>query len=87
MKSKIHETLHICDDIFQKQFPGSNLQKTFLKIFRRFTGKHHVMDPPFNKIAGLQPATLRKRRIQHRYFNVNFAESLGTISFRIFKND
>ena len=44
--------------------------------FRKFTGKHLVMDPIFNKIAGLQPATLKKRN-QHRYFNVNFATSLG----------
>ena len=32
----------------------------------------------FNKVAGLRPATLLKRRLWHRCFPVNFAKFLGT---------
>ena len=32
----------------------------------------------FNKVAGLRPATLLKKRLWHRYFPVNFAKFLRT---------
>ena len=30
----------------------------------------------FNKVAGLKPANLLKKRLRHRYFSVNFAKFL-----------
>ena len=41
-----------------------------------FTGKHLCQSLPFNKIAGLTPATLLKKKLWHRYFPVNFAKFL-----------
>ena len=37
-----------------------------------------MLESPFNKVAGLRPATLLKRRLQHRYFPVNFVKFLRT---------
>ena len=48
-------------------------------------------EPLFNKVAGLRPATLLKKRLWHRRFPVNFAEFLRTpflqnISWRLLQN-
>ena len=48
--------------------------KSVLKIFSKFTGKHLCQSPFFNKVAGLRPATLFKKRIWQRCFPVNFAK-------------
>ena len=61
-------------------------KKVFLKFFAKFTGKHlcwslffnRIADWSlfFNQVAGLRPATLLKKRLQHRCFLVNFAKFL-----------
>ena len=48
-----------------------------LKNFTKFKGKH-LCKSLFNKVAGLRPATLIKKRVWHRCFTVNFAKFLGT---------
>ena len=34
-----------------------------LRNFTKFTGKHLCYSPYFNKVAGLRPATLLKKRL------------------------
>ena len=52
-----------------------------VKNFAKFTGKHLCQSLFFNKVAGLRPATLLKKRLWHRCFPVNFAKLLRTPSF------
>ena len=52
--------------------------KNIFENFAKFTGKHLGQSFFFNKVAGLRPATLVKRRLWHRFFPVNFAKFLRT---------
>ena len=52
-----------------------------LKDFAKFTGKHLYQSLFFNKVAGLRPATLLKKRLWHRCFPVNFVKLLRTLFF------
>ena len=52
--------------------------KGVLRNFTKFTGKHLCQSLFFNKVAGLSPATLLKKRLWHRCFPVNFAKFLRT---------
>ena len=45
-----------------------------LKKFAKFTGKHLYRSLFFNKVAGLQPATLLKKRLWYWCSLLNFAE-------------
>ena len=49
-----------------------------LRNFAKLTGKHLCQGLFFNKVAGLRPAILFKKRLWHRCFPLNFA--------KIFKN-
>ena len=51
-----------------------SLRKVVLRNFSKFTGKHLCQRLFFNKIAGLRPVTLLKKRPWHRGFPVNFEE-------------
>ena len=44
-----------------------------LKNFSKFTGKYLCQSFFFNKVAGLRPANLLKKRLWHRSFPVNIA--------------
>ena len=46
------------------------------KNFAKFTVKHLCQNLFFNKVAGLRPATLLKKRFWHRCFHVNFTKFL-----------
>ena len=50
----------------------------FLKNFRIFTGKHLVLESPFNKVVGLDTSNFIKNRLQHRCLPVKFAKLLTT---------
>ena len=52
-----------------------------LRNFTKFTGKHLRQRLFFNKVAGLRPATLLKKRFWHRCFPVNFVKFLRTPFF------
>ena len=54
---------------------------SFLKNFAKFTGKHLCWTFFFNEVAGLRPAALLKKTLQHRWFSVNFAKVLRTSFF------
>ena len=56
-------------------------RKGVLRNFTKFTGKHLCQSLLFNKVAGLRPATLLKRRLWHRCFPVNFTKFQRTPFF------
>ena len=51
-----------------------------IKNFGKFTGQH-LCHSLFNKVTGIKPATLLKRRLWHRFFPVNIAKFLRTSFF------
>ena len=59
-----------------KQFSELFCKKAVLKNFANFTGKHLCESLFVNKVVGLRPATLLKKRLWHRRFPVNFAKFL-----------
>ena len=63
---------------FRNSHRKCSVKKVFLKIFAKFTGKHLCQSLFLNKIAGLRPATLLKKRPWHRCFPVSFAKFLRT---------
>ena len=56
-----------------------SVEKVFLEILQNSqAGKHLCQSFFFNKVSGLRPATLLKKRIWHRCFPANFAKFLKT---------
>ena len=55
-----------------------SMKKGVPRNFTKFTGKHLCQSLFFNKVAGLRPATLLKKRLWHRCFPVNFPKFLRT---------
>ena len=53
-------------------------EEGILRNFTTFTGKHLCQSLFLNKVAGLRPATLLKKRLWHRCFPVNFVKFLRT---------
>ena len=53
-------------------------KKGALRNSTKFIGKHLCQSLFFNKVAGLRPATLLKKRLWHRCFLVNVAKFLRT---------
>ena len=61
--------------IFEKQIIKSSLSEVLckngvLKNFANFTGKHLSRSLIFSKVAGLRPAFLLKKRLQHRCLQI-----------------
>ena len=52
------------------------VKKVFLEILRNSQESTWCQSPFFNKVVGLNPATLLKKRLWHRCFLVNFCEFL-----------
>ena len=55
-----------------------SVRKGVLRNFAKFTGKHPCQRLFFNRVGGLKPATLFKKRLWRRCFLVNFAKFLTT---------
>ena len=55
-----------------------SIKKGVLRNFTKFTGKHLCQSLLFNKVAGLRPTTLLKRRLWRRCFPVSFVKFLRT---------
>ena len=53
-----------------------SVRKGVLRNFAKFTSKHLHQILFFNKVAGLRPAALLKKRPWHKCFHVNFAKFL-----------
>ena len=56
-----------------------SIKKGALRNFAKFTGKHLGQSLFFNKVGGLRPATLLKKRTWHSCFPVSFAKFLRTL--------
>ena len=65
--------------IIRSSHQRCSVRKGVLRNFAKFTGKHLCQSLFFNKVAGLRPATLLKKRLWHRFFTVNFAEFLRVL--------
>ena len=57
---------------------GCSVRKGVPGNFAKFIGKHLCQSLFFNKVAGLRPATVLKKRLWHRRFPVNFAKFIKT---------
>ena len=66
----------IVEIIYRSNHQRCSIKKGVLRNFAKFTGKHLCQSLFFNKVAGLRPATLLKKRLWHRCFPVNFAKFL-----------
>ena len=62
----------------QKQPPDVLYKKGVLKNSAKFAGNNCVEVSFFNKVAGFRPANSSKKRLQHRFFPVNFAKVFRT---------
>ena len=51
-------------------------KKGVLNNFAKFIGKHLCQSLFFNKVKGLRPSTLLKKRLWYRWFPVDFAKFL-----------
>ena len=74
---------NVCKGFSRKVCKESSRLEVFCKkgIFRnfaKFKGKNLYQSLLFNKVAGLRPATLLKKRLGHMCFPVNFAKFLRT---------
>ena len=56
-----------------------SMEICILKNFTKFTGKHLLQNLFFNKVAGLRPVTLLKKRLWYSCFLVNFAKFLRAL--------
>ena len=85
-KKSVKSSEHISSKfIIAKLFTGyrssqqrRSIKKGVLKNFAKFTVKHLCQSLFFNKVVGLRPATLLKKRLWQRCFLVNFAKFLRT---------
>ena len=55
-----------------------SITKDVLKNFAKFRGKYLCQSFLLNKVTGMRPATLLKKRLSQRCFPVNFAKLLRT---------
>ena len=55
------------------------LEKGILENFTKFTGKHLCQGLFFNKVVGLRPANLLKKRLWHRCFHMNILKFSRTL--------
>ena len=68
--------------IFRSSLLEVFCKKCVLKMLAKFKVKHFCQSIFFNKVAGLKPATLWKKRLWHRSFPANFAKFLRTPFFK-----
>ena len=66
---------------YRSSRPEVFCKKGVLKILAKFTGKHLCQSLFFNKVAGLRPATLFKKRLWYMCFPMNFSTFLRTPFF------
>ena len=63
---------------FRNSRPEVFCKKDVLRNFTKLTGEHLCQSLFFDKVAGLRPATLFKKKLWHRCFLVNFVKLLRT---------
>ena len=62
--------------IFRSSHRRCSLKKGVFGNFTKFTGKQMCQNFIFNKVGGMWPAILLKKRLWHRCFPMNFANFL-----------
>ena len=67
--------------LFRSSHQRCSLENVLLINFAKFAGKQLCQSLFFNKVGGLMPATLLKKRPWHRCFAVKFAKLLRTPFF------
>ena len=67
-----------CRNQFRSNHQRCSVRKGVLRNFTKFTSKNLCQSLFFNKVVGLRPATLFKKRLQHRCFPVNLVKFLRT---------
>ena len=72
-------TEYMC--LYRSSRPEVFFKKGVLRNFVKFIGEHLCERLFLNKVAGLKPATLLKKRLWHRCFYMNFATFLRTPFF------
>ena len=66
----------------RRRRPEVFCKKGVLTNFVKFTGKDLLQSLCFNKVAGLEAATILKKRLWHRRFPVNFVKFVRTPFYR-----
>ena len=72
--SMLYRIFYICRSSHRR----CSVRKGALRNFAKFTGKHPCQSLFYNKVAGLRPATLSKKRLWHGCFPVNFSKFART---------
>ena len=67
---------------YRSSRPEMFCKKSVLRNFAKFTIKHLCKSPFFNKVAGLRPAALFKKKLRHMCFPVNFANFQEHLFYR-----
>ena len=75
-KTRFSSFCHSCFEFDEEAVAQVFCEKSALRNFTKFTGKHLFQSPFFNKVAGLRLATLLKMRLWHRCFPVIFVKFL-----------
>ena len=77
----IFTTLHCKIQVIRSSHQRRSIKIDVLKNFTKFTGKHLCQSLFFNKVEGLSPATVLKKRLWYSCFPVNFMKFLRTPIF------
>ena len=80
--STCHPVNHHQDYLHRSSCPEVFCKKGALRNFTKFTGKHLCQSLFLNKVAGLQPATLSRKRVWDSGFPLNFEKYLRTHFFK-----
>ena len=78
MTVAIAQKMKLCIKSSEAVVRRCSMKKYVLKNSSKFTGKQLCQSLFFNKVAGLRPATLLKKRLSHRCFPVNCPKFLRT---------
>ena len=77
-KAQGHDDVSISRSSHQRCYIKEGVLRNYIK----FTGKHLCQSLFLNKVAGLRPATLLKKRLWHRCFSVKFVKFLRSPFYR-----
>ena len=75
--------MKLCDKITKRRSRREVFcKKGVLENFTKFTGKHLCWSLFFNKVAGVRPESILKKRLQHRCFPLNLVKFLKNSFFK-----
>ena len=74
------------DDVYRSSHSQVFYKKTVLKNVSNLKGDNYCRVSS-ETVADLQPVTLLKKKLQHRYFLMNFAKLFGTVFSRSYSGN